>query len=555
MNLREIANREIPAALNTRVVAYQQGETRDIIKEVLACFKDSKDQVNNFAPYLRGKTDLETCRNIWNFWKGNITYRIDPDGQQWVKTPSAVWSSGFCDCKSFSVAVASTLYALGIKGKFRFASYGSNTTVPTHVYVVATPGGKEIIIDCVWTGFNSQKPFTKNWDYNMTVISRVSGLDTRPAKGVLDIDIHDHSLTEAELDLALAKQRLELEQVIARKNTGIGSTTDDAYQTEIEAHNAALSYIAGKKKKPASSSKPKVSKKLKKAVKKNDGKGVSKKQAKRLAKAGITVKKRKVSLLKKVAKGFSKIISTPIRLAAKSQLPKSAPFFLYLFIDQGNAALLAKLPEAVRIKRGKAQHYKDILINKLQMKESNFNSIVRNGIMSNFGKSPEDVLAKWMADANFRVGLIDDALKLAGNGLKMLLGKLGEQLQSDVENFSPAAEDWGAAGMTQELRTAMANEVQNSSSNNDPNTGYGSVRPLNEDGDYAVKEGSGMYTKVTDADGDGLDDVTGKKITYGPDGQPIGVEDTPPADEGNSSGNGLLILGIVGVGLYAMTSK
>ena len=247
MNLVDIANSKIPAAENKKVLRNKKGETRDIIKEVLECYSCNKDQLKAFAPYLKGETVLETCSNIWDFWKTNIRYQVDAEGVQWIKTPAAVWATKFCDCKSFSVAIACTLHALGIDGKFRFASYGSNGTLPTHVYVVAMHRGKEIIIDCVWNAFNSQKDYNKIWDYNMTAIYRISGIDnvSRFAVGELNIDVDDNGTTQAEVDLALTKQRLELEQKLKRRIHGIGSAMDDAYQTEIEAHTAAINHIRG----------------------------------------------------------------------------------------------------------------------------------------------------------------------------------------------------------------------------------------------------------------------------------------------------------------------
>src|SRR5258708_1158025 len=107
-NLTAIADRYIPKPENKQVLKKQNGLTRDIIKEVLACYRDSKDQLKQFGPYLKSRTIKETCNNIWNFWKDNIQYQIDPEGKQWIKTPAAVWASKFCDCKSFSVPVAFT---------------------------------------------------------------------------------------------------------------------------------------------------------------------------------------------------------------------------------------------------------------------------------------------------------------------------------------------------------------------------------------------------------------------------------------------------------------
>lgn len=545
MTIPQEAIRKIPPATNETTLKYRHGETRDIIKEVLSCYRDSKMQLKDFAPYLKGRTLDETCRNIWQFWKKNIRYKVDEEGLQWIKTPAAVWSSKYCDCKSFSVAVAATLYSLGIPGKFRFTSYGSNYSLPTHVYVVAQDEGREIIIDCVWTAFNSQKPFAKNWDYNMTAIYRISGLETASRKGQLDIDVHDRGLTHAELDLALDKQRLEMEQIIARKKHGIGSLLDDAYQTEIEAHNAALGSIGrARGKAPVKKSRPAKAKKAKSA---------------KVKKAAGTVKKRKGGLLKKIGKGLKKVVGAPLRLAAKTQLPKNAPFFLYLFIT--DEKVLKVIPDTVRTKRQAALKYKSILVDKLAMKEGNFNKIIRNGIMNHFGKSPEEVLAKWMLTwkKTAGVGVIPAmALKAAAGGLKMLLGKFGEQFTSDVETNTPEPEDWGA--VSDEVKQEMAANVQAQPSNNDPSTGNGTVRAANDgSGSYAYKSGGG---EGTDEDGRTWENSEGHEddpkgdtaLAKVKDLEPVVVEapKKPPEGEGD---NTLLYAGIAAAALLLMSRK
>lgn len=486
MTIEQVAKKKIPAALNLKVLTKDNGVTKDIIKEVLACFKSSKDQLENFAPFLKGKNIQETCSNIWHFWKKNIRYKVDEDGVQWVKTPAAFFSSGFGDCKSFSVAVACTLYCLGIKSKFRFTSYAGNKTQPTHVYVVATDEqGKEIFIDCVWTAFNAQKPFTKNWDYNnMTKIFRLSGIDEEvayyPAKkysiGELNIDPNDPGTTEAELSIALDLQKLELDQKANRAKHKIGSPYDNAYQVQIEGHKAALHQIGLFRSKK---------KRLAIAIKKNKGKkGVNKRQAKLLRKAGIAVTKVKDGLLKRIGKGITKVLKTPIRLLAKSKLPKSAPFFLYLYIT--DPKVIAAMPQIVRQKRDKALYYKDVMVKKLQMKESNFNKIIQNGIQSSFGQPAEQVIAKWMADAHFKIGFLSAILSEAGGMLKGLLGQMGENFANDVEQFSPAPEDWGvitADPSTAENMAAQQQQSYSSSVQPNGNGGYSYANSSYGDGD------------------------------------------------------------------------
>lgn len=162
----------IPHPVNTKVLINSDGSTRDIIREVLQKYAESRNQLKLFAPYFKADTLLQTCSNIWHFWKKKVKYKIDPDGVQWIKSPAAFYDDGhgFGDCKSFAIAVAASLHALDIMGAFRFVSFGANTTTPTHVYVVVKQAGQEIIIDCVWNKFNSQKAFAAKWDYNFSTI-------------------------------------------------------------------------------------------------------------------------------------------------------------------------------------------------------------------------------------------------------------------------------------------------------------------------------------------------------------------------------------------------
>ncbi|MEO5892263.1 MAG: hypothetical protein ABIQ31_18595 [Ferruginibacter sp.] len=559
--LVQLADELIPKA-DGQIHFKKNGETGDIIAEVIAAFRDSREQLRQFAPHLKADTLQQTLYNVWHFWKANVQYKVDPANVQWVQEPKAFWHppdrSG--DCKSFSIAVMSSLYCLGIKAAFRFASYNGNKDFPTHVYVVALVNGKEIPVDCVWKEFGTEKPFTKNWDYNMTAINRLSGLANtgdeigkfrlgkflkkianplnsikllkkvqphnliKAAKkkkkskrgrirGVLDMPLDNPHITGEVADLLLDKQYLEMQQIQHAKIHGIGTTYDNAFETQIIAHHNALASIMGWPERkfvdvdhPVDPSlrenigflgmgKKAKAKKTEKAKTANAaGKAVSKKQAKLLAKAGITATKIKAGLFKRIANGLKKVLTTPARLALKAVLPKNAPFFLYLFIT--DPKVLAKLPDQVNIKRQKAIKYKGIIVDKLQMPESNFEKTIRNGIMNAFGKSPEEVLGEWMKTANFSVGFIDTVLKLAGSGLKMLLGKAAGNLQEDVANFTPAPEDWGI--LTAEQQQQMSAAVQNQPGNPIPQT----MDQLNQSTGGGSYGGGGYGSSYADGDSD-----------------------------------------------------
>jgi hypothetical protein len=172
-------------------IRYKDGSTGDIIETVLYADKKAAWYTEKFAPTLKGKTQTETCKNIWQFIKGNIQYNLDPVGQQLIKSPGKLWQENRMgkpnvvggDCKSFSVFAASCLRNLGIPYGFRFASYrdrdGNVSMAPTHVYVfVPVKDGAEIIIDAVWDGpFNSQKAYGYKTDY-LQNLSAIGSLRT-----------------------------------------------------------------------------------------------------------------------------------------------------------------------------------------------------------------------------------------------------------------------------------------------------------------------------------------------------------------------------------------
>ncbi len=148
---------------------YPDGLTPDIIETVL--FADSKAAwyTSSFAPGVRKKSLIETCKAIWQFVKENIPYKLDPQGDQWIKSPGRLWASKAGDCKSFSIFTASCLRNLGIPYGYRFASYDPDDSTPTHVYVYVPTRDGKIILDSVWTGaFNTQKQYAFKQDRLMS---------------------------------------------------------------------------------------------------------------------------------------------------------------------------------------------------------------------------------------------------------------------------------------------------------------------------------------------------------------------------------------------------
>lgn len=173
-----------PVEGKTQVVN-QFGLTKDIISVATKHYESNYLQTKPIAKYFKGATITETCKNIWEWTRKNISYKIDNAGTQQIKSPSAVVNSGFADCKGLSIFILSVLQNLGVKANFRYACYRGKEV--THVYVVAKDEeGRTISVDACIACFNTEKPNIFSVDI-MTQISTISGISEK--KRVLLIKI------------------------------------------------------------------------------------------------------------------------------------------------------------------------------------------------------------------------------------------------------------------------------------------------------------------------------------------------------------------------------
>lgn len=141
---------------NQTFVVNKKGTNSDIIKAMIHYMPAAVYQGKKRASIFKGKSDLETCKNVWSFLKHNITYLEDSVHFQDIRLPDRLVKDRKGDCKSFSMFAASILQNLNIPCKLVFTSYTENKT-PQHVYVETESG---ILIDAVWKKFNSEKAYT-----------------------------------------------------------------------------------------------------------------------------------------------------------------------------------------------------------------------------------------------------------------------------------------------------------------------------------------------------------------------------------------------------------
>jgi hypothetical protein len=220
----------------------KDGQTDDIMQQIIATDAISQKDTEQFAPYLKGKNIFETCRNVWHFVHDNVKYNIDPLGIQYIQTPAYLWKNRKTkggDCKSFSIMTMSLLKNLDIPGaNYRFVSFAADRN-PTHVYVVVKTNQGNIIVDTILPKFNTEKiPYTFNKDIPMTKIYQMSGVDERqPNDNNISFNLGNDDLSEMTpeiLDAYIVRDRLLAEKQAVESMRGIGALKAEKYQNAID---------------------------------------------------------------------------------------------------------------------------------------------------------------------------------------------------------------------------------------------------------------------------------------------------------------------------------
>ena len=166
----------LPPFRNKKVLITEYQSTSDIITQLLDGhdkFKNDYDKISN--KFWRGNL-IASCKYVFDFLKKNVKYKIEPDTHQSIKSPSAIFSTGYTgkgynDCKHYSSVFGGLIDSWIRKKKtnnvnwcYRFANYKLFQTQPHHVFVVIKNGGDEIWCDAVLSSFNEKKPYINKID-------------------------------------------------------------------------------------------------------------------------------------------------------------------------------------------------------------------------------------------------------------------------------------------------------------------------------------------------------------------------------------------------------
>lgn len=179
-----------------KVVKEYQG-TRDIIKDLVYCFKKYNYQAKPIAKdYGTGNIKTDS-KKIWNFIRKNIKYKAEPEGDQTTRSFSRIINDKWGDCKHSALTVGSIGWNEGYTVIFRIVRYvtynGSKKEYLHHVYtILEDKNGTQVIVDPL-QDFDYEKPFDKKiGDYkainNMT-LTRLTGVNALRAEALTEKNI------------------------------------------------------------------------------------------------------------------------------------------------------------------------------------------------------------------------------------------------------------------------------------------------------------------------------------------------------------------------------
>ena len=166
----------------SRVTIKRNQDVYDIIGAMLEAHKIHAAEYNKIAGYFWAGSDEQTARNLFNFLKKNVRYKIETDQEQRVMSPAAILTLKANDCKNYALFINGVLDALKRQGKikgrilYRFASYKLLDEAPHHVFSVLQIGNNEYWIDPVLKSFNERKIYFHKIDREPMALYSVSGI-------------------------------------------------------------------------------------------------------------------------------------------------------------------------------------------------------------------------------------------------------------------------------------------------------------------------------------------------------------------------------------------
>lgn len=191
MNKAYILGKLAPYGQKKILLKRDQG-VPDIITAMLSAHKIYQNEYDKISQDFYAGDPIQTAKNVFNFLKKNVKYKIESENNQRIMSPSAIVSLAKNDCKNYALFIMGVLDSLKRKGLikndifYRFASYKLLDEIPHHVFaVIVDKDGTEYYIDPVLSSFNERKTYFHKIDKrpNMPMYS-ISGVSNNKQVGL-----------------------------------------------------------------------------------------------------------------------------------------------------------------------------------------------------------------------------------------------------------------------------------------------------------------------------------------------------------------------------------
>jgi hypothetical protein len=161
-----------PKADEKDSILHKDGNLKLTIKEMANIINKYSWQTEKIAKLMKettgwkkGEDMTELLRTIWAFYYNHVQYQNDEPGQEQLRTPARLWNDRFGDCDCYTLSIGCILTCLGIPFTMRISKYKSDWQ---HVYIVVKDKErkKQFVLDCVLDGFNIEKPYGPDDDFD-----------------------------------------------------------------------------------------------------------------------------------------------------------------------------------------------------------------------------------------------------------------------------------------------------------------------------------------------------------------------------------------------------
>ena len=193
VNKSDLLN-ELPPYENKKVLLKYDQDVHDIVQEEIRAHKIFAPDYDLIYEYFDEGTPKEIAEHLFDFCKRNIRYDVETEEKQQIKSPSAILTQGYGDCKHYAAFIAGVLDAIkrntnkNINWCYRFVSYDLLSQDVEHVFVVLKFNGQEYWVDPVLGSFNSRAvvpAFFIDKKINMALY-RVSGIGIVPKLSIFN---------------------------------------------------------------------------------------------------------------------------------------------------------------------------------------------------------------------------------------------------------------------------------------------------------------------------------------------------------------------------------